>query len=431
MREKIIKKKMILLGLGLAAVYWIIESVAMVSWFHRDDLVEQLLYPDIHELWMRAVATAIIIAFGVYAQYATNKRQRVEMALRESEKNFRNSLDSSPLGIHIVTALGETLYANQALLDICGCRHIRELKTVRLESSHNSGILAENQGKRAEEKFGNPALSGREISIVRGDGEVRHLEVFCNEVMWGGETQFQVLYEDITRRKRTEEQLQHSQLLASLGEMTAGIAHEVNNPLGSILLYSELQIAGDIPAGVKKDLRIIHDEARRATKIMTDLLTYGHRVKSQMHRLDLRKIIKQVLDMRRYQQKMQSITVSLHFLDAPLYVKGDSSQLMQVFMNLIMNAEEAVKGRGSGNILVTTRKDGEWAKVSVSDDGVGIPEEHLKQVFYPFFTTKPVGEGSGLGLSTCYGIITSHNGMLRAENNEMGGATFIVELSLV
>jgi signal transduction histidine kinase len=250
------------------------------------------------------------------------------------------------------------------------------------------------------------------------------------EVIWGGKTQFQRLHQDITERKQAEAQLQRSQLLASLGEMTAGIAHEVNNPLSSVLLYSEMLMAGDVPSQIKKDLKVVHDEAKRAARVMTDLLTYGRRVELRMRRFNLHGILKKVLDMRRYEERVQNITVATNLLDGPLYVKGDSAQLTQVFMNIMLNAEEALRESNGGNIVVATQIDGEWARVSVADDGTGIPEENLDRVFRPFFTTKQVGKGTGLGLSICYGIVTSHGGMIHAENNEMGGATFTVELPL-
>ncbi len=234
-----------------------------------------------------------------------------------------------------------------------------------------------------------------------------------------------------TKRKRVEEAVQQSQLLASLGEMTAGIAHEVNNPLGIVLLYSEMLMSSDIPQKAKKDLKIIHNEAKRATRVMTDLLTYSRRLKSQMRRINLHKVLNKVLDMRRYRQKVQNITTITCLKDSPLYVRGDSSQLMQVFMNLVLNAEEALKKSNGGNIAVSTRINGKWAEVSIADDGNGIPKKSLNQVFYPFFSTKEVGEGTGLGLSTCYGIVMAYNGLIQAENNEMGGATFTVQLPLV
>jgi two-component system NtrC family sensor kinase len=99
-------------------------------------------------------------------------------------------------------------------------------------------------------------------------------------------------------------------------------------------------------------------------------------------------------------------------------------------MNLILNAEEALEESNGGNISITTRIDDEWAKISIADNGPGIPQENLKQIFYPFFTTKPTGKGTGLGLSTCYGIVTAHKGLIHAEKNNMGGATFVIELPL-
>jgi len=235
---------------------------------------------------------------------------------------------------------------------------------------------------------------------------------------------------DITELKKIEERLQQSQLLTSLGTMTAGIAHEVNNPLGSILLYSELLLKNDVTHQVKKDLKIIHGEAKRAAKIMTDLLAYRKGIKIQKRHLNLYRIIRKVLDMRQYGQNVQNISIYTNLAEYPLYVKGDSSQLTQVFMNLLLNAEEALRGRSYGTITVSAQVEQQWLNVSIADDGPGIPEDNLKQVFHPFFTTKKVGEGTGLGLSTCYSIITKHNGLIRAENNEMGGATFIVELPL-
>ena len=237
-------------------------------------------------------------------------------------------------------------------------------------------------------------------------------------------------FKDITELRKTREHLQHSQVLASLGEMTAGIAHEVNNPLGSILLYSELLVASDIQPRVRKDLRIIHDEAKRAAQVMTDLLAYSRKVKPQTRRLDLHKVLKKLVSMRRYSQKVQNITVETDFQPAPLYVSGDSARLRQLFMNLVLNAEEAVKECAERRIKISASTEGDWAKIAIADTGQGIPQENLKQIFYPFFTTKATGEGTGLGLSTCYGIVTDHHGLIVARNNPEGGATFVVDLPL-
>lgn len=236
---------------------------------------------------------------------------------------------------------------------------------------------------------------------------------------------------DISERRRMEKQLQQTQLLASLGEMTAGIAHEINNPLGSILLFSELMMKSNVSRQMKKDLRVIHGEATRAARIMTDLLTFSLGTISETRRSNLHRIINKVLEMRRYAQSVQNISASTNLDKTPVYINCVPSQLKHVFMHLVLNAEEVLQKQNGGHIIITTRKYGEWVRISIADDGPGIAEEHLQGVFHPFYTTKEPGDGTGLGLSTCHGIITTHGGLIHAENNRMGGATFTVELPMV
>ncbi len=212
--------------------------------------------------------------------------------------------------------------------------------------------------------------------------------------------------------------------------MTAGIAHEVNNPLGGILLFSELMMKSNVSRQMKKDLRVIHGEAKRAARIMTDLLTFSLGTISETRRSNMHRIINKVLEKRRYAQSVQNISVSSNLSKTPIYINCDSSQLKHAFMHLVLNAEEALQKQNGGYIVITTQKYGEWVRVSIADDGPGIAKEHLKNVFHPFFTTKQPGEGTGLGLSTCHDIITTHGGLIQAENNRMGGATFTVELPL-
>jgi PAS domain S-box-containing protein len=368
------------------------------------------------------------LSFGIARDIT--ERKEMEEALRESEENFRNSLYSSPLGVRIVSHEGEMLYANRAILDMYGYDSVEELRDTPVSKRYTPESYKEYLERKEKIRRGEPIPSEYEVSIIRKDGEVRHLDIFREKVIWDGEIQFQMLYQDVTELRKTQEQLQHSQLLASLGEMTAGIAHEVNNPLGSVLLYSELLMAGDTPKSIKKDLKVIHDEAKRAARIMTDLLTYSRRMGSQGRRIDLHRVLKKVIEIRRYAETVRNISVNTDLWNGPLYVNGNSSQLVQLLMNLLLNAEETLEESNGGNIFITTRTNGEWARISVADNGPGIPQDNLQQIFYPFFTTKPVGKGTGLGLSTCYGIVTAHKGLIRAENNEMGGATFIVELPL-
>lgn len=294
------------------------------------------------------------------------------------------------------------------------------LKVLNEELSLKNTLLKESVHSRTLEL----EQRCKDGSIISTETQLSHLRDNIETVIG-----FLGVTRDVTERKRMEEQLKHSELLASLGKMTAGIAHEVNNPLGSILLFSEMMMKNEVSPNLRKDLKVIHDEAKRAAKVMSDLLTYSLHRKNKIEKTVIQEVIGKVLDMRLYAQTVRNISISLRFPDEPVFVWGDKSQLTQVIMNIILNAEEAMEDCG-GNIFITLKLYDEWIKLAISDDGIGIPEEKLSQIFYPFYTTKGIGEGTGLGLSTCYGIVTSHGGLIKAMNNEMGGATIVVELPI-
>jgi len=349
-------------------------------------------------------------------------RKQAEEQLRDSEEKLRLTLESMAEGIVVTDLEANVVQVNEALVRMHGYARLDEVvrrSILNLVAGRDHATVMTCLRTTLEDGY----ARGLECSFLSCDGgefPVRLSMAVLRDTS-GDPTGFVVVTEDATERKKMEDQLRHSQLLGSLGEMTAAIAHEVNNPLQSVLLYSDLLIGGDIPQQGKKDLRVLRNEARRAARIMTDLLTYSRRTKSQEARVDLHRVIRRVLAMRRYHETVQNITTSADLLDGPLPVKGDSSQLTQVFMNLIVNAEEALTESEDKTVVVTSTVDGDWVKVSVADSGMGIPAENLNQVFYPFFSTKQAVKGTGLGLSTCYGIVTDHGGLIRAANNDMGG----------
>ncbi|MEE8354041.1 MAG: PAS domain S-box protein [Dehalococcoidales bacterium] len=351
-------------------------------------------------------------------------RRRMEEVLRQSETRNRALLDAMPDMMLRIRRDGTVIDLKTAP------QFPPVLSAVDLRGRKLCEVIPPDIAREARRHLRQALRSGQvesfEYRIERGreawDLEGRFVAI--------GKEEITIIVRDITELRKTQEQLGHSELLASLGKMTAGIAHEVNNPLGSVLLYSEMIMTGDVPAQIRQDLKVIHDEAKRAARIVTDLLTYARRTKPQATRLDLRRVIERVLHLRRYAQKVSNVDVTVDVPDEAVTVKGDSSQLAQLFMNLVLNAEEAVRENNGGTISIVARTDRQWARVAISDDGPGIARENLNQVFYPFFTTKPIGQGTGLGLSTCYGIATDHHGLIRAENNDSGGATFIVELPL-
>ncbi len=233
--------------------------------------------------------------------------------------------------------------------------------------------------------------------------------------------------------KRELEQQAHLQSrLASVGEMASGIAHEINNPLTSVIGFAQLLMGRDIPYDMKHDLEVINGEAQRVAKIVEGLLTFARQRKSGREHVYVNDVISTVLELRSYQMKVNNIRVVPQLNpDLPL-TEADPSQLQQVFLNIVLNAEkEMAKAHGKGKLVVKTERIDNTIRVSFTDDGPGISKENLGRIFDPFFTTREVGEGTGLGLSICHGIIVSHNGRIYAKSALDKGATFIIELPIV
>ena len=239
---------------------------------------------------------------------------------------------------------------------------------------------------------------------------------------------------DVTESRRLQEQLLQSEKLAALGELTSGVAHELNNPLATVVGYAELlSLDTQLPEGVKRKLSTIHQEATRASHIVSNLLSYARRSSPEKSFVNLNDVVNAALEMRRYQLQNDNVRISTDLSDKAPNIWGDELQLQQVVLNIVNNAAQAVTGwRGSGEIRIWTRpatlSGKAAARVIIEDNGPGIAPEHLRRVFDPFFTTKPTGEGTGLGMSIALRIISNHEGLIWAESRLGHGARFIIEL---
>jgi len=531
---------------------------------HKQNEAELIKYRDhIEELIRQRTAELEKTNFELKGE--VSERQKGEVALKLSEQNFRNSMDSSTIGIRIMGDDNSTAYANQALLDMFGYENIEELK-VSPPQEHYTPESHAGFVERHEKYLRGESLPEQvDFDIIRKDGAIRHLQVSSKNVSWDGKQQFQLLYNDITARKQSEDELIASGLryrrlfesaqdgilivnpitgsisdvnpylidllgysfeefigkklweigtfkdiiankekfqellekkyvhyedlplktadgreiwvefvsnvyevdqqqviqcnirniterkkaeieklqleekaqinsrLAAVGEMAAGIAHEINNPLTAVIGFSQLLLEKqNIPEDIKEDVRIIADGSKRVADIVKRLLTFARQTKPIKTLANLNELIDNTLKLREYVLKTANIEVVTRFDPELPWSVVDPGQMQQVFLNLIVNAEQEMKkAHGKGTLTITTEKKENNIRISFQDDGPGITKENMGRLFEPFFTTKDVGEGTGLGLSLSRSIVLEHGGIMSVKSEFGHGATFIIELPIV
>lgn len=231
--------------------------------------------------------------------------------------------------------------------------------------------------------------------------------------------------------KTTQSQLIQSEKLSGIGEFVAGVAHELNNPLTSVIGFSELLKRSDQDPQHQRHLELIFKSALRCQKIVQNLLSFARRHKPERKLASVNTLVEGAVEFLQYQMRTSNIEVALQ-LDPHLpQAMVDPHQVQQVFLNIINNARQAIEShQPSGCVRISTETCGCNVRVVLQDDGPGIPDENLSKVFDPFFTTKEAGKGTGLGLSLCYGIIKDHGGSIVVRSNFGEGATFVIELPL-
>jgi len=272
-----------------------------------------------------------------------------------------------------------------------------------------------------------------ELDAVHKDGHIipieLHARIIHNEN--GEPTEIVGIVRDITERKKIQEQIITQERLASIGELTAGIAHEVSNPLTTVIGYTDLLLKQDTSDETKKDLEAIDRSAKRAANILDRLLAFAGQRSRERDYVDINHIIEIALEFRSHSLLSSNVEVIKQFDNNLPEIIADGGQLQDVFLNLIANAEYSMReGHGRGRLKITTKRTDGNIYISFDDDGAGISKENINKIFEPFFTTKPVGKGTGLGLSICRRIITEHDGRIYAESDFGRGATFIIELPI-
>ncbi|GAC1680941.1 MAG: hypothetical protein PVS2B2_19540 [Candidatus Acidiferrum sp.] len=393
-----------------------------------------LLRKDGSSITCLNTAAAVRDAAGTVVRYQgalmdVSERHKMERQLHKEQEFARRLIDSFPDLILVLDTARHYEYVTPRYTEILGYE-VEEVLSTELGGRTHSEDLPLLLSAYGDIIAGRQTFSSIELRARHKKGDWRrirfNLSPLCDAA---GRIEGVVMSgRDITELKRLEEQLIQTEKLAAMGQMLAGVAHELNNPLTAILGATEL--LRDRPGTEEatwRQLDLTHRQARRAARIVQNLLEFSRPASPQKQPVDLNSIIDRTLQL--HEQSLRANGVSVDFQpqrDLP-GVFGDANQLIQVFLNLVTNAEQAIREvRTSGRIQMRIARNLNRLRVTVQDDGAGIKQEILNQIFDPFYTTKRPGGGTGLGLSICSSIVREHGGTIEAESLPGGGAAFIV-----
>jgi len=381
-----------------------------------------------------------IISFRGVGREIT-ERKKAEEALQQSEDRYRTILKEIADSYFEVDLAGNLTFVNDATCHNLGYSREELLGINYRDFSAKEDIEHVYQVFNQVYRTGKPN-KGFLWKVIRKDESIGFADASVSLLRsQGGEIiGFRGVGRDITERKMAEEKriqlelkAQIASRLASVGEMAAGVAHEINNPLTAVTGYAQLLVdREDVPSDIRSDLAAINDGARRVAGIVRTLLAFSRQTKPQRKLADINELIESTLVLRAYHLRVNNIEVVTRLVPDLLETVVDPGQIQQVLLNLIVNAEMEMKlAYGKGKLTITTKKSDNTIKICFQDNGPGIKPEVMDKIFDPFFTTREVGEGTGLGLSLCYGIVAEHKGKIYAESKPGKGATFIIELPVV
>ncbi|MFC2014840.1 ATP-binding protein [Chloroflexota bacterium] len=381
---------------------------------------------------------------GTVANTFNEMAERVERTLRRSSEFSETVMSSINDGICIINAINYRIVGvNNAFLEQLGWKEEEVIgKTCYQIMYHRSepctaldfSCLFLDTIKRGKS-------IAAETEIYRSDGRKIYVDISTSPVKDENGDTIQIIHasRDITERRKAEQrekelqrELNLADRLASIGELSAGVAHEINNPLTGIIGFSQRLLRKSVNEEVSRDLERIHSEAQRAARVVENLRTFARRSEPKKEYCDINEILPRTLELRAYELKANNIELEVNLAPNLPHVMADFQQIQQVFLNIIINAEQAmIETNQRGKLVLKTERVNNYVRISFANDGPEIPAEQLDKLFDPFFTTRGDRGGTGLGLSVCHGIVEEHDGKIFAESEPGEGVTFYIELPIV
>jgi PAS domain S-box-containing protein len=416
------------LGLTLAVVYWLLESVVHVVVFREGEFVHQLLTLDPHEVWKRLFVGSLLIGFSLFAQRGLDHRKRIEKSLRSAHAELKQIFETASVAMRLIDRDHRILKVNETFARL-------------------SGVPADEAvGNLCHEVFAGDLCHTAQCPLTRIAEGVEEVECEVDKRRLDGTRCTCVLtarpfleedgellgivesFRDVTQTKAARDAAIRSEQLAGLGELAAGVAHEINNPINGIINYGQILASKERdPATVREVAGQIVREGGRVADIVVSLLSFARPDQQETQVIDLADVLRETLTLTAAQLRKEGIRVQVEIPDDLPRVACIPQQLQQVFLNILNNSRYALDKRNGATIdepRITITADCQtldgtpFLGLSFHDNGMGIPRESLDKVTRPFFTTKPRGKGTGLGLSISHGIVSEQGGRLVVESVE-------------
>ncbi len=380
-----------------------------------------------------------IVEIQYNAKDITEEKQ-VEEKLRQSEEKYRTILENITDGYYEVDLVGNFTFFNDSYCRMLGYskNEMMGMNDVQYTDKENARKVYQAFNKVYTTR--KPAV-GIDWEFIRKDGTKGFIEASASLIRdtRGKPIGFRGVARDITERKQMEaerneleKKAQLATRLGVIGEMASGIVHEINNPLTSVIGFTEMLAQKELPEDAKEYVRIINSEGKRVASIASRLLNFSRHQNPGTEYTNINKLIEATLELQQYEMTSGNIKITTK-LDPHLpRTMADPGQMQQVFLNILLNARTAMRlAHGGGKLLINTKAMDNTIQISFKDDGPGIAKKNLQRIFDPFFTTRKSGEGTGLGLSICQNIIATHDGTIYARSKLGKGATFIIKLPVV